>query len=450
MQPYPVDAEFDFLVRCIARQPQIETIPDLDLDRLYRMASDHDVVPLLYRGLRVIGEPAALLDQLGEEITKRALFYEIILPQHLAELLAGLQAVEVPTLLLKGYALGVEIYQQPVMRPFIDYDLLIHPDDGYKAAQVLAALGYQPASHIKLPAEHHHLVPYVHPERLMVELHSELVTAQGAVHIDMAQIWAESLPWEVQGVPTRILCLEHSLIYLALHAVMTHQFEQGLKVMCDVHELLVSRTVDWDRVVATSHDWGCARQLYLTLRLLNELYGEIVTPQYLPAPERSGHYAAATGIQPAEPAPDRGDWSERFLWSGRSLVRPDSLPAVPAYPEPFLSGSADHYAPLSPVRPGLAPVVLLSTLAEHAHPAPSAHGLVPAAGRPGYARKRPARIDPPRSAGLGDSGLSRHYLLIITLTRLFRLLSSLMAPSSTILIILTMMPPRIAVPRPST
>ena len=279
MPAYPADPEFDFLLRCTVRQPQIDEIPALDLDRLYLMASEHDVVPLLYRGLRAIGGPEVLLDRLSEEIMKRGLFYEIILPQHLAEILAGLQESGVPSLLLKGYALGVEIYRQPLMRPFIDYDLLLHPNDGAKAAEVLRALGYKPASGIALPPEHHHLVPYVHPERLMVELHSDLVTAQGAVHIDMDQVWAESRPWQVQGAPTHILCLEHTLIYLALHAVMTHLFEQGLKAICDVHELLTTQTVDWDRVIATSHAWGCARQVYLTLRLLNELYGEVVSAQ---------------------------------------------------------------------------------------------------------------------------------------------------------------------------
>lgn len=255
----------------------------MDLDRLYRLAASHDITPLLYRGLRQLDPASALMPKLDEEIMQRALYFEIIVPQQLAELVGALTEAGIPCILLKGYALGLQVYEQPLMRPFVDHDLLIHPQDGYKAAQVLGEMGYRPDPDFDLSNHHHHLVPYLHPERLMVELHSELVTAKGALQVDMEQVWADSVTGDLQGVPIQMICLEHALIYLALHAVLTHLFEQGLKAICDVHELIQNHPVDWDKVIRDSHHWGCARQLYLMLRLVNEIYGDVVSGEVLHA-----------------------------------------------------------------------------------------------------------------------------------------------------------------------
>jgi hypothetical protein len=150
-----------------------------------------------------------------------------------------------------------------------------------RATTVLKKLDYLPNLDAEIPPGHPHIEPYTHPEWLPVELHSKLVSQQGAMQVDIAQIWAEAVPLAIEGVRTQGLCPEHLLIHLALHSIITHQFEQGLRTICDVQELLLALPLDWEKLIVQSRAWGCARQVYLMLRLTNELYGEIVPPEIL-------------------------------------------------------------------------------------------------------------------------------------------------------------------------
>ena len=213
------------------------------------------------------------------------MLYEFVYPQQLASVLGALHTAGIQTLLLKGYALGRFVYRQPVLRPYSDFDILIPLDCADSAARVLAGLDYQPDSMLDYPPDyretHHHLIPFIHPSWLPVELHWRLVTPLGTMHIDMPTVWDRAQSSDLAGVPTRVLLPEHLLIYLALHAVGGHLFDIGLRALCDANELIESRDLDWDDVLATSQAWGCARQVYLLLLVLRELFGSSLPEGYL-------------------------------------------------------------------------------------------------------------------------------------------------------------------------
>lgn len=298
------DAELDFLIICTHRQ-----IPDelrqraydiwaggLDLDRLYHLARKHQLRMLLYRGLLQLGITSPLGIRLADEITSQTVLYEFVYPQQLAHLLAELEAAQIETLLLKGHALGTRVYGQPALRPYSDFDILIPLDQSAAAIGVLADLGYAPDDSDDYPADyhlhHHHFVPFVHTEWLPVELHWRLVTPLGGTRVDLAAVWADARRVDILGARTRVLSPEHLLIYLALHGVGTHLLDVGLKALCDVAEVIAASELDWEKVMAACHTWGCARQVYLMLRLVVEFYGEIV-------PAGALHRLCPQGVAPA-------------------------------------------------------------------------------------------------------------------------------------------------------
>ncbi len=287
--------ELDFLVLCTHRQitefvrqraHQLWT-SGLDHSYLYQLARFHHLDMLLYHGLVRLGIESPLRDQLADDLTQHAVLYEFIYPQQLAALLAGLQKANVPALLLKGHALGRYVYEQPALRPYIDFDLLIPLEQSETALNVLASLGYRADDTFDYPADyhmqHHHFAPQVHAEWLTVELHWRLVTPLGGVHVDLDSVWANSQTVEINGVPARILSPEHCLIYLALHGINTHLLDVGLKALCDVAQVIAAGPLDWDKITAVCHDWHCARQVWLMLRLVSEFYGEVVPSEVFTA-----------------------------------------------------------------------------------------------------------------------------------------------------------------------
>jgi hypothetical protein len=250
----------------------------IDLNRLYDLAKQYQLTMPLYRGLVQMGNDSPLRKRLESEMTEQAVLYEFVYPQQLGDILAELRAAGVKTLVLKGHALGQMIYQQPLLRPYSDFDILVPPDVLEKATFALTRLGYFPEEGAEFPPDyhlnHHHVVPYLHAEWLPVELHWRLVSPPAGLRVDMDAVWANAQPMTVGSEDTLTLLPEHLLIYLALHAVSNHLFDIGLRALTDVSEVIAACAPDWQKVVATSREWGCARQVYLILLLTHELYGD--------------------------------------------------------------------------------------------------------------------------------------------------------------------------------
>jgi hypothetical protein len=187
--------------------------------------------------------------------------------------LQALQNADVDTLIIKGYQVGSSIYEQPGLRPYGDFDMLVPTHQLDTADIVLKSIGYKPELEGETEAywqKHHHLPPYVHEAWLTVEVHRTLARN---IHFDLDAIWKASVPFDVQGVITRALCTEHQLIFLCAHAVHSHLFNMGLKPMCDIHELLTTTDIDWETVIKTADDWDCTAHLYIVLRMVNYLFG---------------------------------------------------------------------------------------------------------------------------------------------------------------------------------
>lgn len=283
--------EMQFLVLCLHRQLNetqkkkalILLEAGLDSAKLTELAQASGLEMLLYRGLLQL-QPLPGLEQLSatlaQDFANNAIYYEFVYPQQLKQIAAAYDEAGITLLLLKGYVLGKSIYNQPALRPYGDFDLLVHPDQLDEAEEQLVKLGYY-ADESQHPRawyrqHHHHLAPYIHAEWMPVEVHWDLSynLYKTAVQVDLEAVWAQSEPFMLEDVAARTLCAEHQLIYLCIHAVNIHLFSMGLKPLCDVGELLTQQAdqLDWQAVVQTSRAWGCARHVSLMLRLVGNIF----------------------------------------------------------------------------------------------------------------------------------------------------------------------------------
>lgn len=292
--------EMQFLVLCLHRQltpaqkhkAHALAQGGIDGQKLYDLAMDSDLPMLLYRGLLQLQPLPALADllaRLESVFTSNAIYYEFVYPQQLKQIAAACASAGAETLLLKGYILGQTIYEQPALRPYGDFDILVHEADLDTAEQQLVALGYY-ADESQHPRgwyrqHHHHLAPYLHNEWLPVEVHWDLSynLYRTAVHVSLDEVWAQSQVVRIDEVEARTLCPEHNLIYMCIHAVNIHLFSMGLKPLCDVAELLsqYSAQLDWEAVISASQRWGCARHVCLMLSLVSGIFEVELPPAVL-------------------------------------------------------------------------------------------------------------------------------------------------------------------------
>lgn len=286
--PAPADPELAVLMACTRSRPDpaalariAEQLHDgLDTQRLLGLAEQHGLLALLYQGLARFEVAAPVRETLHTRVDRQAVLYEFVYPGQLARILQALADEDIPILILKGHALGATVYQQPMLRPYGDFDLLVPPEKLDAASAALARLGYRTDTTHDYPPDyhltHHHLPPLVHPEWLPVELHWRLIEPSGALALDMLSVWEQAQPLMVGGVPARTLAPAHLLNYLALHAVNGHLFDIGLKALCDVNELIAAPGFAWEPALAVSQAWRCTRQLYLLLAIVRRFYGDSV------------------------------------------------------------------------------------------------------------------------------------------------------------------------------
>jgi Uncharacterised nucleotidyltransferase len=75
-------------------------------------------------------------------IYRRAWYVDRVSRHKLASLIDELSQLETPLVLLKGPALGLTVYDNPVHRPFSDVDVMIHPDRYEEVIGRLEAVGF--------------------------------------------------------------------------------------------------------------------------------------------------------------------------------------------------------------------------------------------------------------------------------------------------------------------
>lgn len=129
-----------------------ESLPaDVDALALAQDALAQGVGPLLYGRLRGHG----FLPPAAEEPLRQAYYataaHNARLLHELAAVLGALSAAGLPTLVLKGAALALAVYENPALRPMGDIDLLVRPADADAALAALAGLGYHPSAHEPAP-----------------------------------------------------------------------------------------------------------------------------------------------------------------------------------------------------------------------------------------------------------------------------------------------------------
>jgi hypothetical protein len=209
----------------------------------------------------------------------------IFLFDELKKILHLFATLKIPVVLLKGAVLAKEVYQDFSVRPLIDLDLLIRPDDRKQAVQNLYSFGYQdflPERQLgaTIDFENEIVLRKPGPAPTHVELHWSLFDAPHYQHhLDLDWFWSTAEQIDFYGVPAQMFGSSAQILHLCSHLVLHHRGDELLWLQ-DVAELVnqYNNQIDWNEVLEK------ARAFDLVLPV-KQVMDKVVNEWKVPVPE---------------------------------------------------------------------------------------------------------------------------------------------------------------------
>ena len=291
---WAVPAECEVLLRGAARRmPSTEdlarinalTVGPFDWNRCRVLASHHGITPLVVRALSTSGTgtcPPDIWNHMMEE--RQAIAFEnLSATAELLGIIGDLDEAGIRALAVKGPVAGIALYGDVGLRPFLDLDVLVDPENRDRAIERLAARGYQPLFNLDAVGWGRYFrryieMTFVHPQTgVAVDLHWALLDPRYRCSAVLAGCHERAVTLRVGERQVRTLCPDDMLVYSLLHAAK-HQwrllrFLVDVKLLIDEHDDL-----DWRAIaLAVARTPGCRRPMAVGCRLVGLLFGSSVS-----------------------------------------------------------------------------------------------------------------------------------------------------------------------------
>ncbi len=202
--------------------------------RLLRLARTEGLTGLLARNLIHFD----LLDLLPairgdlENTYRRIARDNLLRTAALGELLSQLAAERIPTVLLKGMALLVDVYDDPGLRDMSDIDLWIQPSDLKALTDRLRSLGYTSLPLYPSTWQRNGVIVDLHTHPLGAD---RIRTRRFLLAREASEIFAAARPVTVAGAQTHLLEPADRVLLLSLHA-LKHNLGKAIWLV-DIHRL---------------------------------------------------------------------------------------------------------------------------------------------------------------------------------------------------------------------
>ncbi len=143
--------------------------------------------------------------------------------EEVLQVLQALAEVRVEAVLLKGADLRLRLYRDWAVRPMVDIDLLVAPEEFARAREALVRLGYRsrhprPRRNFFERFEHEELLAPPTGGLKGVDLHREIRAVAGFYRLPFSFCREETLKVPFRGAALRVLRPEMLLVHLCLHA----------------------------------------------------------------------------------------------------------------------------------------------------------------------------------------------------------------------------------------
>ncbi len=236
-------------------------------------AWQHRLTPLLYDYLHKTNSfprDPAIRQRLEKNFQNRKA-HNVIILDALQQMLSVFSDSQIPVIVLKGPFLAEKLYQNVILRPMNDIDIIIREGDWPAAKQALRDIGY------KLPGiKNRNIVDYAHfgaqlrcyKPHVLLEVHFRLWNMGLPGNEDY--IWQRIEHNNLCGMPALVLSLEDTLLHLLIH-MNVHRFSRMIWFV-DIHKLFCRNfDVDWDYVLNVAERRRMKTALYGALCLTEKI-----------------------------------------------------------------------------------------------------------------------------------------------------------------------------------
>lgn len=228
-----------------------------DYGRLYDVARDHRLAPLVFKNLGyAVDLPADVVARADADKVSNAVL-KAERRRKLGDLLDLLERGGVPTLLIKGEALDHTVYEKPWYTASADIDLVLMARKEDADPRTVARLGEV------LPT-----VPFI--ETNWRDHHD--VTMNRILPIDFDAVARDAASVTIEGRDVRVPCREDALLFAAINSCRKKFFR--LKSLCDIAEIVrADEALEWDRFLQRARAARCPGIAYTALWVTRSLTG---------------------------------------------------------------------------------------------------------------------------------------------------------------------------------
>ena len=262
---------------------KLQSLSDVDWHSACAIAKQHRIGPMLHNRIALLGLAAAVPLDVRDQWAgayRKAAFRYLSFRKTLALLNHNLDTAQFPYAALKGAWLSQYVYDNPVLRPLRDIDILVEPSSALAVYAVLEKNGFVRRDDFPMPLDgalNHakHLPPMRCTDTgVYVEVHTRLMDAPPRSPVkhtlDDVPLLLERCEYH-DGVP--YLSPTDTLLHLIIHAAYDHQFNNGPLTFNDIAFLLESAPIDWPRFWAMAHAGNWARGCIMILELASFYHG---------------------------------------------------------------------------------------------------------------------------------------------------------------------------------
>ena len=249
-----------------------------DWDKLFLMAAQHRIMPLVYLNLESHGQGAVPENVLARfesafiENTGQTVF----LADALIKVVEVLGSNGIKVVPFKGPVLAEDLFGDLTLRQYSDLDIMVARADAPAAIALLVENGFSPENGSVMT--NRQCRAYVNNEfnyvlvryggRLVVDLQWELSARFSPVKIELEALAERLERVRLNGIALPGLPAEELLCYLCIHG--TRHRWMFLDLVCCVNQLIIKRPqLDWGRVLAYAGRLKCTKTVLLGLYLCN-------------------------------------------------------------------------------------------------------------------------------------------------------------------------------------
>jgi hypothetical protein len=192
-------------------------------DELIRSLQSEKTLPLFHQNLKDLGIthliPESKLTNI-KNILRRQAMRQLNKSSVFAEMARLLKQNQVSFIPIKGITLLNRVYGNPALRPMLDIDLLVKPDDTKRISRLMKDQGAHQHTGLQskfLDSFLQH-IPAITWKNTLFEFHTSFFGKTDPFSLSTGQAWKNSQPYTLFNQKIQMLSPETELVYLTLHA----------------------------------------------------------------------------------------------------------------------------------------------------------------------------------------------------------------------------------------